>query len=1526
MALNLDPVLNFADVEVSTLYDDSATEIVLSAGEGAKLPDPATDGAFNLVWWNWSDYPNPAWDPNREIVRVSARSTNTLTLSGRAQEGTSATTKNEAGKTYRMALAFTKKSYDDIDNHLHDDRYYTESEIDSLLANSSEWDDAYTHISNTSNPHSVTKSQVGLSVVENTALSTWGGTANIITVGDIIANRTALTSGLASTDELLVSDAGAIKKMDVSVLETYMQNNLTFSYSHNHDDRYYTETEIDSLIGNYYTQTNLQTSGQASVHWDNITNEPTFLTGNQTITLSGDASGSGTTSIVVTVANDSHTHDTRYYTETEVDNIVADYLPLTGGTVTNNMSVSADKAGTLQFELTNSDTDTSSDVRFYFGTPAGTMTLITGNASNSTPQFRGHKWFTFNNSLYFSNTGLTEILSLNSSTLVAHFYGAITTDSTIDGVDLASFKSSYDSHNHDSRYYTETEIDAFNFLTGNQTITLTGDVSGSGTTSITVTVADDSHNHIISNVDGLQTALDGKSDTSHNHSGTYIEGISAGALIDVSGTTTISVAVDLSELTDMTATILGTDELVVLDAGAQRRKALNEIPLSAFNNDAGFITSETDSQTLSWNGSTGEISISGGNTVDIDGRYLQSNQTITLTGDVTGSGTTSITTTVANDSHTHDTRYYTESEIDTMLSGYLTGNQTITLSGDVSGSGTTSISVTIADDSHNHVISNVDNLQTELDSKYESGDNASFGTLSASGTTTLSANAFFNSGIVIGGSGTGQRMGVNDDTIEIYGGTSSYLISVQDGNGRIQHKWNATQGTSETYLVSSEPALKWDMDTTQPTTDLWRIFYADAGTAGNTISWSTILAIGTTIFQWNGDDVVVEDGSTTWGIDISGNSATASAWATGRTISLTGDVTGTSASWTGSGNISITTAVANDSHTHDTRYYTESEIDSMLSGYLTGNQTITLSGDVSGSGTTSISVTVADDSHNHVISNVDGLQTALDSKYESGDSPTFNVVLANELRTSNGNYLIINAGESNGYATSQTGENIYLNAESGLEINSSPDNWTSGWAGRNTVTICNTTGASIFNDITVNGAITVTGLVDGVDIASFKSSYDSHNHDSRYYTQTELSTSGQSSVHWNNITNEPSFLTGNQTITLSGDVSGSGTTSISVTVADDSHNHIISNVDGLQTALDGKSSTSHNHTLDGLSNTTITSNSSGEILKWNGSAWINNTLAEAGIQPAGSYLTGNQTITLSGDVSGSGTTSIVVTVANDSHTHMFSNLTSKPTTLSGYGITDAVSDSELASWSGTSNIITVGNIISNNGTALTSGLVSTDELLVNDGGTIKRMDVSVIQSYLQSNLSFLTGNQTITLSGDASGSGTTSISVTVANDSHTHDTRYYTESEVDSLIGSFITSSAITYENLNSNGDVGNGASQLAVGNHTHKFMYSHNYTVPNAVDGDLVDFAIPVMAGTTVKITEVRHWTSAGTCTIAITKNGTGLTGFTGISVSTTKSSTDAADQTLADNDYIGCTVSSASSLGNLTVSIYFEITVAVY
>ena len=48
-----------------------------------------------------------------------------------------------------------------------------------------------------------------------------------------ITGATALTSGLASTDELVLSDAGTLKRMDVSVLQSYMQSNLTFTTNTN---------------------------------------------------------------------------------------------------------------------------------------------------------------------------------------------------------------------------------------------------------------------------------------------------------------------------------------------------------------------------------------------------------------------------------------------------------------------------------------------------------------------------------------------------------------------------------------------------------------------------------------------------------------------------------------------------------------------------------------------------------------------------------------------------------------------------------------------------------------------------------------------------------------------------------------------------------------------------------------------------------------------------------------------------------------------------------------------------------------------------------------------------------------------------------------------------------------------------------------------------------------------------------------------------------------------------------------------
>ena len=111
--MSFDQLINFGKVQVSIGYDASATSIALSAGDGAKLPSTFN---YNVVWWNFTDYADPAdalHAGEAEIVRVTNRSTDTLTIT-RAQEGTSAVTHNTSAKTYKMALALTKKMIDDI--------------------------------------------------------------------------------------------------------------------------------------------------------------------------------------------------------------------------------------------------------------------------------------------------------------------------------------------------------------------------------------------------------------------------------------------------------------------------------------------------------------------------------------------------------------------------------------------------------------------------------------------------------------------------------------------------------------------------------------------------------------------------------------------------------------------------------------------------------------------------------------------------------------------------------------------------------------------------------------------------------------------------------------------------------------------------------------------------------------------------------------------------------------------------------------------------------------------------------------------------------------------------------------------------------------------------------------------------------------------------------------------------------------------------------------------------------------------
>lgn len=85
-----------------------ASSLTVQSGHGARFPDTATDGAFNVCIYD-SRYKNfdVAYRAGMgEVVRVTSRSSDTFTIT-RAQEGTSAVAFNTTGVTYRVEQNIT---------------------------------------------------------------------------------------------------------------------------------------------------------------------------------------------------------------------------------------------------------------------------------------------------------------------------------------------------------------------------------------------------------------------------------------------------------------------------------------------------------------------------------------------------------------------------------------------------------------------------------------------------------------------------------------------------------------------------------------------------------------------------------------------------------------------------------------------------------------------------------------------------------------------------------------------------------------------------------------------------------------------------------------------------------------------------------------------------------------------------------------------------------------------------------------------------------------------------------------------------------------------------------------------------------------------------------------------------------------------------------------------------------------------------------------------------------------------------
>ena len=237
--------------------------------------------------------------------------------------------------------------------------------------------------------------------------------------------------------------------------------------------------------------------------------------------------------------------------------------------------------------------------------------------------------------------------------------------------------------------------------------------------------------------------------------------------------------------------------------------------------------------------------------------------------------------------------------------------------------------------------------------------------------------------LVLSGNGTGN-VTLNDDVV----------IS-----GSLTVSGTTTTVNSETInLADNILNLNSDFTSGSPTQDAG-ISVSRGGSTAKTFLWDE------TNDRWTvGSDSMVAGtfiGNLTGDVtgDVTGNASTASAWATARTLSLTGAVTG-SASVDGSGNVSLATTATSD-------------------------PTLTLAGDASGSatftnlGNATLTVTVANNSHTHTVSNISDLtvtaaelnfmdnvtsnvQTQLNAKYGSGSNATLGTITTSNASNSGG--------------------------------------------------------------------------------------------------------------------------------------------------------------------------------------------------------------------------------------------------------------------------------------------------------------------------------------------------------------------------------------------------------------------------------------------------------------------------------------------------------------------------------------------
>jgi hypothetical protein len=690
-----------------------------------------------------------------------------------------------------------------------------------------------------------------------------------------------------------------------------------------------------ALIGNADTVTNgvytnssyANPSWITSLAWTKITGAPAFITSNQNITLSGAVSGSGTTAItttlgtgVVGITNISATGTASSTTFLRGDGAWA--TPAGGGgTTTNALTINNGGSGAASGTTFNG----SAAVTISYNT-VGAQAALNGTgfvkASGTTISYDNSTYLTSAGavtSINFGTTGLTPSTATTGAVTVAGTLNVAnggTGFGSVSTAPAATAWAGWDANknltaNNSIRQYTTIATAAgtttltvgstfYQYFTGTSTQTVvlpvaTTLVNGQSfkivnTSTNTVTVQTSGTNVVqamATNTQLIITCINTAGGTNTASWDWYYGPIKSNALpvaLGGTGATTLTGLVKGNGTGAFTAAAAGTDYQAVI-------------------NGTGFV--KASGTTISYDNST----------------YLTANQSITLSGDVSGTGTTAITTTLATVTQSTGSSFV---KITLDTKGRVTGNTAVAASDLTTLIGATTYA---AYNANGYLPLNGGTLSGSLTAtSFVKSGGTSSQILAADGTVITAGTGVTISGGTINASGTG-------------GGTVT-SVSVVSANGFAGTVATASATPAITLTTTITGLLKGNGTAISAATAGTDYQAALTGTGfvkstAGTISYDTntyLTANQSITFTPSGD------------ISSTGGSGA---------TSLTPAVTVTGLRGVALPALGATAGLLKYTGTGTNTWVFDS------SAYLTANQSITLSGDISGTGTTAITTTLA---------------------------------------------------------------------------------------------------------------------------------------------------------------------------------------------------------------------------------------------------------------------------------------------------------------------------------------------------------------------------------------------------------------------------------------------------------------------------------------------------------------------------------------------------------------------------------------